>query len=588
MTKISYKTIKQSIPLLCGGAKERILFFLLALLSFTTSLAQTTPKWAKKARAAVFSVITYDKEDKILNTGNGFFINTNGEAVSDYGLFKGAERAVVVTTDGKQLPVTHILGANDMYDLVKFRIDAGKEKLTALSVDTLGVQKGQTVWMLPYSTSKAVDCPTGKVEERVTAAERYAYYTLRLPMTDKLVSCPVMNEAGNVVALMQKPYGGQDNMTCYAVDAHFAANLSIGALTGNNATLRAIGIKKALPPTEQEALVFLYMNSGRAPEEYLTLLNEFITTYPTNAEGLQRRATLYVQSYRDSAHFELAEADMARALELNPNKADAHYALCRLIYTNAAGEQPVKYKDWTLEKALHEIDQALATDTLPLYYQTKGDLHLTLAQYPEAYAAYTHVNSSNIATAATWLAAAQALQLMGDTTRTAKVVTLIDQAVNTYAKPYPREAAPYLWRRAQALVADGRARDAIKDYNEFHTLMGGQVSAAFYYQRALAALEGRLNQIAVDDLQRAVEMEPDNVDYLIEQASVCTRFNLTDEGIAACQRVIELLPEYPDAHRLLGLCYIQKGDKTAARTALLRAKELGDPHAEGLIEKYGK
>ena len=114
------------------------------------------------------------------------------------------------------------------------------------------------------------------------------------------------------------------------------------------------------------------------------------------------------------------------------------------------------------------------------------------------------------------------------------------------------------------------------------------VSAAFYFQRAMAALEGRLNQIAVDDLQRAVEMEPDNVDYLIEQASVCTRFNLTDEGINACQRIIELMPEYPDAHRLLGLCYIQKGDKAAARTALLRAKELGDPHAKGLIEKYGK
>ena len=586
MTNILNKKIKFSLP--GGEAKGRIISLLFALLLFTTSYAQTTPKWAKKARAAVFSVITYDKEDKILNTGNGFFINTNGEAVADYGLFKGAQRAVVVTTDGKQLPVTHILGANEMYDLVKFRIDAGKEKLTVLSVDTLGVQKGETVWMLPYSTSKAVDCPTGKVEERVTAAERYAYYTLRLPMTEKLVSCPVMNEAGNVVALVQKPYGGQDNMTCYAVDAHFVASLSIGALTGNNATLRAIGIKKALPPTEQEALVYLYMNSGRAPEEYLSLLNEFITTYPTNAEGLQRRAALYVQSYRDSVHFELAEADMARALELNPNKADAHYALCRLIYSNAASEQPVKYKDWALEKALHEIDQALATDTLPLYYQTKGDLHLALAQYPEAYAAFTRVNASNIATAATWLAAAQALQLMGDTARTNEVVTLVDHAVNTYAKPYPREAAPYLLHRAQALMADGRAREAVKDYNEFHTLMNGQVTAAFYYQRALAALEGKLNQLAVDDLRRAVEMAPDNVDYLIEQASAYTRFSLTDEGIAACQRIIELMPEYPDAHRLLGLCYIQKGDKKNARTAFLRAMELGDPHAEGLIEKYGK
>lgn len=227
---------------------QRLSTLLLTLFAATIAIAQPTPKWAKKARAAVFSVVTYDNEDKILNTGNGFFISPTGEAVADYSLFRGAGRAVVITTGGKQLPVTHILGANEMYDLVKFRVDAGREKLTVLPIDTTGIEVGQTVWMLPYSTSKTMECPSGKVEERVTAAERYAYYTLRLPVTDKLVSCPVMNEAGQVVALVQKPYGKQDNMTCYAVDAHFAASLSIGALTGNNAALRAIGIKKALPP----------------------------------------------------------------------------------------------------------------------------------------------------------------------------------------------------------------------------------------------------------------------------------------------------------------------------------------------------
>ena len=559
------------------------------LLLFISSLplhAQQPPKWAKKARAAVFSIITYDSEDKILSTGNGFFVSEKGEAVADYSLFRGAQRAVVVTTNGKQLPVTHIMGANEMYDIVKFRIDAGKEKLTALPVDTLGVQTGQTVWMLPYSTSKAVEYPSGKVEERVTAAEHYAYYTLRIPMTEKLVSCPVMNEEGKVVALMQKPYGGQDNMTAYAVDAHFASTLSIGALMGNNAALRAIGIRKALPPTEQEALVYLYMNSGRQPDEYLELLNDFIATYPTNAEGLQRRAALYVDRYRDSTHFLLAEADMTRALELNPNKADAHYALCRLITANAAHPQPVKFKDWTLQKALAEIDTALTTDTLPLYLQTKGDLHFALAQYPEAYEAYNRVNQTNMATATSWYAAAQALQLMGDTTRTTEVVNLITQAINTYARPYPREAAPYLWHRAQALIADNRPREAVQDYNEYHTLVAGQVTAAFYYHRALAALAGRLNQLAVDDLRYAVELAPDNAEYLTEQASVCARFGLLDEAITAARRVTELQPDYPDAHRILGVCLGEQGKKPEARTALLRAKELGDPQAEELIKRY--
>lgn len=565
---------------------KQLITLLIALLCASISYAQPTPKWAKKARAAVFSIITYDKEDKILNTGNGFFISEDGEAVADYTLFRGAERAVIVTTDGKQLPVTHILGANEMYDIVKFRINPQKEKLTTLTIDTLGVQVGQSVWMLPYSTSKSVECTIGQVEERVTAAERYAYYTLRLPMTEKQVSCPIMNEQGCVVAMMQKPYGGQDNVTNYAVDARFAAELSIGALTGNNATLRAIGIKKALPSSEQEALVYLYMNSGREPQEYLSLLNDFIATYPQSAEGLQRRAALYVQSFRDSAHFQLAEEDMARAIELNPNKADAHYALCRIIATNATDQNPLKYKDWTLEKALEEIDLALIADTRPLYFQTKGDLHFALRQYPAAYEAYCRVNNTNIASASTWYAAAQALQLTGDTTRTSEVVELITKAIDTYARPYPREAAPYFWQRAQALETDGRPREAVQDYNEYYTLMTGQVSAAFHYYRAMAALDGRINQLAVDDLHRAVELEPDNVVYLIEKASVCARFNLWDEAITAARRVTELQPDYADAYRILGLCLGQQGKKAEAREALQRAHELGDPQAEGLIKRY--
>ena len=58
-------------------------------MSVQWSMAQA-PKWVEKAKRAVFSVVTYDKNDKILNTGNGFFVTEDGIALSDYYLFKGA------------------------------------------------------------------------------------------------------------------------------------------------------------------------------------------------------------------------------------------------------------------------------------------------------------------------------------------------------------------------------------------------------------------------------------------------------------------------------------------------------------------
>ena len=49
--------------------KKSILFtFVLCLLS-QWSVAQA-PKWVEKAKRSVFSIVTYDKDDKIQNTGN--------------------------------------------------------------------------------------------------------------------------------------------------------------------------------------------------------------------------------------------------------------------------------------------------------------------------------------------------------------------------------------------------------------------------------------------------------------------------------------------------------------------------------------
>lgn len=65
--------------------KKYLVLFVLCLLAQWT-MAQA-PKWVEKAKKAVFSVITYDKDDKILNTGNGF-VSEDGVALSDYSLFK--------------------------------------------------------------------------------------------------------------------------------------------------------------------------------------------------------------------------------------------------------------------------------------------------------------------------------------------------------------------------------------------------------------------------------------------------------------------------------------------------------------------
>lgn len=569
---------------------QRITTALLLCLLCVATQAQEMPKWTKKARNAIFSIITYDNQDNIQSTGNGFFISETGEAVSDYTLFKGAERAIVITTTGKQFPVQKILGADDMYDIIKFQVDTQKEKLTILPLATSPALAGESVWLLPYSTQKEMKCQTGKIEEIVRTDKNYNYYTLRLPITEKTVSCPITNQAGEVIALAQTSTSGDEKVS-YAIDVHMAASLNIGALTANSSALRSIGIRKALPSTEKEALVFLYMKAGREkPEVYLDLLNEFINTYPTTAEGYRRRAEHYVQTFKDSVHYELAEQDIEKALNLTEKKDDIHFAFSRMMFQNCVSAQPVRYKDWGLERSLAECRQAISIDSIPLYLQTEGDLLFALRNYHEAHRAYMAVNSSNLATASTWYAAAQSLRLTNDTTQTVadSVLALINHAIACYARPYPQETAPYIWERAKVLADMGRPREAVADYNEYYTLMNGNVNDLFYYQREQAAIAGRMNQLALDDIARAIELNPQNADYLAEQASLYVRFNQPDNAISSCQKALTLYPDYSDCYRILGICYALKGEKKLAHDNLAKAQDLGDPYAESLIEKYCK
>ncbi|MFV0589677.1 trypsin-like peptidase domain-containing protein, partial [Bacteroides reticulotermitis] len=292
--------------------KKLILPF--ALFLFMQNGMAQTPKWVEKAKRAVFSVVTYDKEDKMLNTGNGFFVSEDGLALSDYTLFKGAKRAVIVTSDGKEMPVNTILGANDMYDVVKFRVGITEKKVVALVVAATAPVGGADAWMLPYSTQKSIACVPGKVKDVSKVGGEYHYYTLGMPMKDKMVSCPVVNAEGQVFGIAQKSSGADTVSTCYAAGADFAMAQKINALSLGDVALRSIGIKKGLPDTEEQALVYLFMASSQMTgDEYLKLLEDFITHYPNSTEGYLRRANYFVTT-QDESTFDNAVAEWTQAV----------------------------------------------------------------------------------------------------------------------------------------------------------------------------------------------------------------------------------------------------------------------------------
>ena len=543
------------------------------------------PKWTDKAKKAVFSIVTYDKENKIKGTGNGFYIDAKGTALSDYALFEGAERAVIINADGKQLDVNRILGANSMYDVVKFNTAIDK-KQTTLTLAAQPAKVGETVYLLPYSTQKATTLQSGKVTA-VDSIGSHFYYTLEMKTGEKTISCPIMNINGEVLGMIQKN-ASDDSMESYAIGASYGASLNISALSMNDGALNKIGIKKALPDTEDQALVFLYMSAEQLDREsYLNILNEFLQQYPANMEGYIRRANYYMVS-DDVAQQALADADLKKALDIASAKDEANYQAAKVIYgyvLSLQGKEP--YKEWTLDKALDMVRNAVQISGQPIHIQLEGDILYAQGNYADAFVCYDKVNQSPMASAATFYSAAKTKQLMEGSDMN-EVLALMDKAIEKLTKPYFGEAAPYFYERAELRAQAGKFRDAVMDYNTFYDAVSGDVTALFYFQREQAEMKCRMYQQALDDINKAVEMAPEDVDFLVEKGSVHLRVNQLDEAIATFKKVISMNDQYAAAYRMLGYCQAMQKNTKDACANYAKAKELGDEVVDQLIEKYCK
>lgn len=566
--------------------KKNLLLTLVLCLLAQWSVAQA-PKWVEKAKRAVFSVVTYDENDKILNTGNGFFVTEDGIALSDYGLFKGAQRAVVINSEGTQMPVDVILGANDMYDVVKFRVAISGKKVPALVVSATAPAVGASVYLLPYSTQKDRSYTAGQVKEDSKIEGNFHYYTLDMRLKDKMVSCPVMTADGQVFGLAQKSSGKDTATICYAVGADYVMEQKIKPLSFNDHTLSSIGIKKGLPDTEEQALVFLYMASSQlTPEKYAELLNDFIAQYPNSADGYLRRANNQMFLSKEAASMDKVAADMDKALEVTQKKDDAYFNRAKLIYNYRLTNPETVYKNWTYDKALEEVRKAMAVEELPIYIQLEGDIQFAKKDYAAALASYEKVNTTNLVSPATYFSAAKTKELMEAAPE--EILALMDSCIARCVQPFTEENAPYLLERAQMRMNAGQARGAMLDYDEYYKAVRGNVNDVFYYYREQASFQAKQFQRALDDIAKAIELNPKELTYRSELAVVNIRVGRHEEAINVLKGALEIDPDYAEAYRLIGVAQLQLKRNKEACASFAKAKELGDPNVDALIEKHCK
>ncbi|MCA0249476.1 MAG: tetratricopeptide repeat protein [Proteobacteria bacterium] len=120
-----------------------------------------------------------------------------------------------------------------------------------------------------------------------------------------------------------------------------------------------------------------------------------------------------------------------------------------------------------------------------------------------------------------------------------------------------------LFRRAAALEAVGQTDKALTDYSDAIKL-DPSASLAFLNRGVLLATRKRAYDRAIQDFDRTLVLEPDNVDALIRRGDAFVQLGDFGRGMRDLDRAVSTAPENALAYLMRGLAYGRRGNATAA------------------------
>ncbi|MCF0203013.1 MAG: hypothetical protein HUK08_06595 [Bacteroidaceae bacterium] len=551
-----------------------LIISLLFIAAYTTAIAQ--PSAVKNVQKAVLSFVTYDSEGKELASGNGVFISTDGEAVATCKPFIGAYKAVVTDHSGKQMEVSRICGANEVHNVIHFKVDAKTPAATLLNTTT--PQQGAKVYCVgPESIGKTSN---GAIKKTETFMDKYAYYIMKIDEQADLEGCPIINEQGQVLGLLQTSNSTAD---AYATDVRYAQSLMPQALSATNTALLQIHIPMQLPSDQQNAQIIMMMLSSSKGGKYEAAANDFMKAFPDAVDGYSISATIAAAN----KDFNKADNIMQQALKRTSDKALANYEYSKLVYNISLALQENSYAPWTFDKAMELIKNAERLSPASIYKNHEANILFSQKKYIEAYSTFQSLlENKDINKAEIYYSSArckQALQAPKE-----EILALLDSAISHVDTLSVTSSAPYFLMRGQYYDEMQKYKEAVIDYTRYLIIMQYKVNDNFYYLRFLAANKCRMYPQALSDITSCIAINPKEPLYPAEKAQLELKLGKFKEAEASANYCIQINPEGYTGYTLLALIQAKSGNKTEAHKTMQKAKELGEPNADTYTEKYLK
>lgn len=176
-----------------------IFFIVLATLSFGQ---QDIPSLIKKIKPAVVTITTYDENGDTLTMGSGFFINTEGDLVTNYHVLNGAYSAEVRTDGGSIYAIRNILAENSTADIVLVDIVDMPKPVHYLDISLETPLQGEHILVVGSPFGLELTVSDGIVSAVRDLPDIGKIVQLTAPISTGSSGGPAVNMAGEVIGVV--------------------------------------------------------------------------------------------------------------------------------------------------------------------------------------------------------------------------------------------------------------------------------------------------------------------------------------------------------------------------------------------------
>ena len=153
-----------------------------------------------QTKHSVVLIKTFDRKDKSLGIGSGFFINAGGHLISNRHVFRNAHRAEVESLRGK-FPVRKVVAESSDCDLVRLAVDIGSSGVTPLKISDSLPRIGEKVLVIGNPLGLESTVSDGIVSALRELEPFGTVIQITSPISPGSSGSPVLNMQGEVIGV---------------------------------------------------------------------------------------------------------------------------------------------------------------------------------------------------------------------------------------------------------------------------------------------------------------------------------------------------------------------------------------------------